>query len=260
MTHTPSPAWSAAALPGAKTRDLQSRDGVLYSVGLAQVGDAASAESCSAIYVLDGAEFFLTYAQIAHRMARRKPTSACLIVGIESKPASARRWLDFTFTPPVVQAEAHRDYGGGESFLRFVSEEVSAVAADACAKQFAKTALVGHSLSGLFALHALALRPQAFDAYAAFSPSLWWNPQAAIGALSHADLRQSHLTLTVGGREQQHGDERRAERAMVDRARALAETLGPQMASCRFRVLPDEDHATAPIVSWGGFMREWLAH
>lgn len=257
MTQTPFAAWPEASLPGARRHGLRARHGAEYSISLAQIGAAEDDAALDAIFVLDGADLFLTYAQIAQRLLRRRPGCAFMLIGVESAPPAARRARDFTFFPPDEPSD--EPYGEGERFLAFLTDETRAFASAACGRTFKRTALIGHSLGGLFALHAMALRPDGFSAYAAFSPSLWWSPQQTARALAAADLGASRLMLSVGALEQPEGDVRRAKRAIVTRAQALAETLRPRMASCRFELLAGEDHASAPVASWARFVRDWAS-
>ncbi len=257
MTHTPFPAWPLAALPGAHAQILR-RDGESYAISIALAGAPQSQAPMPAIFVLDGAEFFLTYAQIAKRIARRNPALTCAVIGVESDPPSVRRARDFTFTPPAQPAPEHNDFGHGEDFLKFLCTEIAPFAAEASGVGFARSALVGHSLAGLFVLHAMAQAPPSFDAYAAFSPSLWWNPEATAHALSGAALEHASLMISVGALEQPPGDARRAQRAMVDRARQLADAVAPRLKACRYELLAGEDHGSAPVASWSRFLRSWL--
>ena len=59
--------------------------------------------------------------------------------------------------------------------------------------------LVGHSLGGLFALHALARRPALFTGYVVMEPSVWWNEQQPLrdarAALARADARRARVML-----------------------------------------------------------------
>lgn len=64
--------------------------------------------------------------------------------------------------------------GGADKFLDFIETEL----VPEIEKRYATEPyriLVGHSLGGLFAIHAMMARPNLFNAYIASSPSLWWD-------------------------------------------------------------------------------------
>ncbi|HMF89285.1 MAG TPA: alpha/beta hydrolase-fold protein [Candidatus Angelobacter sp.] len=64
--------------------------------------------------------------------------------------------------------------GGADKFLDFIQTELVPEIDKRYATQPYRI-LVGHSLGGLFAIHALMARPDLFNAYIASSPSLWWD-------------------------------------------------------------------------------------
>jgi hypothetical protein len=64
--------------------------------------------------------------------------------------------------------------GGGDNFLDFLQEELIPHIETEYRTQPYRI-LVGHSLGGLLALHALESRPQLFQAYVAMDPSIWWD-------------------------------------------------------------------------------------
>lgn len=89
------------------------------------------------------------------------------------------------FTPRTDNPREIKDFptqGGADKFLGFLREELMPWV-DEHYRTNAYSALVGHSLSGLFALYALANEPHDFDATIAISPSLWWNDESVIGRL-----------------------------------------------------------------------------
>jgi len=66
--------------------------------------------------------------------------------------------------------------GGGESFLRFLSEELlPQIEAEYRTQPYRLVA--GHSFGGLFAMHAFLHRPEIFQAHIAIDPALWWDGQ-----------------------------------------------------------------------------------
>jgi len=140
--------------------------------------------------------------------------------------------------------------------------------------------LFGHSLAGCFVLHALQARPGLFTRWIAASPSIWADPErleqgfaalAAFVAVAPCELR---VMVAVGGWEQglapwqaAEADapamaSRRAERGMVDRARAFARRLdalaGPSFR-VRYEELAHEDHASVVPVALAHGLRFALA-
>lgn len=64
--------------------------------------------------------------------------------------------------------------GQSAEFLKFITNELQPeISANWPAASY--DILIGHSLGGLFTINALLSQPDAFNAYIAISPSLWWN-------------------------------------------------------------------------------------
>jgi predicted alpha/beta superfamily hydrolase len=69
--------------------------------------------------------------------------------------------------------------GGGDKFLKFIETELI----PDIEKRYRVSPfriLAGHSLGGLFAVHALLSRPELFNSYIAVSPALQWDNQAIV--------------------------------------------------------------------------------
>lgn len=69
--------------------------------------------------------------------------------------------------------------GGGDKFLKFIETELI----PDIEKRYRVVPyriLAGHSLGGLFAVHAMLSRPESFNAYIAVSPALQWDNQAEV--------------------------------------------------------------------------------
>ena len=69
--------------------------------------------------------------------------------------------------------------GGADKFLQFIETELMPEVEKRYRTQPFRV-LAGHSLGGLFAVHALSTRPGLFNAYVAVSPSLWWDGQSEV--------------------------------------------------------------------------------
>jgi uncharacterized protein len=107
---------------------------------------------------------------------------------------------------PPVRLE---DYGGAEDFYRFLTEELMPAISGAYPIDPADRTLYGHSWGGLFTLGVLLRHPEAFGAFIASSPSIWWNRRAILAnfAAFRAKVRSGacapRVLITVGGTEQQ---------------------------------------------------------
>jgi uncharacterized protein len=69
--------------------------------------------------------------------------------------------------------------GGGDKFLKFIETELI----PDIEKRYRVSPyriLAGHSLGGLFAVHAMLVRPELFNSYIAVSPALQWDNQAEV--------------------------------------------------------------------------------
>ncbi|HET7041732.1 MAG TPA: alpha/beta hydrolase-fold protein [Gemmatimonadales bacterium] len=95
--------------------------------------------------------------------------------------------------PPEVGAS-----GGADRFLRFLGDEL-APWVERRYRTAPMRVLVGHSLGGLFALHALVRRPDLFTGYVVMEPSTWWNGGRdladAVAALGTPATRNARVML-----------------------------------------------------------------
>lgn len=108
-----------------------------------------------------------------------------IVVGIEN----TRRRRDMT--APTRVASDRRiapQVGGAAAFRRFIADELMPAVRQRY-RSNGETAIVGESLAGLFVMETFFARPQLFDTYIAFSPSLWWN-HAALARGAAARLEQ----------------------------------------------------------------------
>ena len=108
--------------------------------------------------------------------------------------------------------------------------------------------LVGHSLGGFFALFAYTERPALFDAYFAFSPSVWVGKEVIVpmleGALRQPSPEEAFLYVSVGALE---GNEMAAG---FDAVRKTLETYAPSALRWQTEVTAGADHGSNPILSY----------
>lgn len=148
------------------------------------------------IVVLDGETHHDIAAAIARYYASTAMMPPAIVVGVRN----TARTRDFTPAPRpgfTVPPEA-RAGGGADRFLSFLERELLPYV-DRTWRTAPLRVLVGHSLGGLFALHALAHRPALFTGYVVMEPSIWWNEQhewsAATSVLRTAAARRARVML-----------------------------------------------------------------
>jgi predicted alpha/beta superfamily hydrolase len=171
---------------------------------------------------------------------------------------------------PPPRAE---DYGGAEPFYRFLVEELRPAIAAAFKVDPARQTLYGHSLGGLFTLGVLFRHPEAFQTYAASSPSIWWNRRALLKSVPAFEKRvaageaAARVLVMIGGLEQTPpavpppgytaAQMRKLSKdaLMVDNARELGGRLealkGGSGYNARFVEFVDEDHMSVVPASLG---------
>lgn len=204
------------------------------------------------IYALDGASTFATMAAANAQQAGRTGANGvvpAVVVGIAYPTANGwdngRRQADLTAP-------------GAEVFHTFLETTLKPEIERTLPIDPRRQALFGHSLSGLFVLHALFNHPGGFQRYIATSPSIWWDDRAILRdadrflALPSETRGDAKLLLTVGEYEQtieptrsdMEGAEKLRRRRMVDNARALSQRLQQAGVDAAFVLFPQENHGS----------------
>ncbi|MGE4373785.1 MAG: alpha/beta hydrolase [Xanthobacter sp.] len=149
--------------------------------------------------------------------------------------------------------------GGADAFLAFVEEELKPEIARRVAVNPARQAIMGHSFGGLFVLHALFRKPEAFSSWIAASPAIWWEGAGVVKAADTfiaegktrsgqvlclaAEYEQSLAPFQIGAPD---AEQRRAafeESRIVDNARIMAERLATVSGlDSRYVFVPEETH------------------
>ena len=126
------------------------------------------------LYLLDGETHFRYATGTAEFLAASERIPKLLVIGIVSG-SFAQRTRDLT---PPSTAEIDNRFspgnGGADMFLSFLSDELIPYV-ERSYRTRPYRLLVGHSFGGLFAIYALASRPELCNAYIAADPTLGWN-------------------------------------------------------------------------------------
>lgn len=86
--------------------------------------------------------------------------------------------------------------GGADNFLKFIETELIPEIEKSYRVQPYRV-LAGHSLGGLFAIHALITRPELFNSYVAVSPSLQWSDEATLKRAEEFFKTRKELRATL---------------------------------------------------------------
>jgi predicted alpha/beta superfamily hydrolase len=186
---------------------LTSHEGLEYRILTSVPRGPAPEGGFPVFYILDGDAFFTTAAEIA-RMREWGRLAPAIIVGV-AYPSRAfydgpRRTYDFT--PPGFTDEGFdpSEQGGADKFLAFLTSELKPWVAARHAVDPNRQILFGHSLGGLFALHAVYTAPQSFNVYIAASPSIRLSDRFIARDAAHfdahpiSDRRAPRVLVTVG--------------------------------------------------------------
>lgn len=250
-----------------------------YRLFIAAPEGAAPADGYPVIYVMDGNDSFGTVADTARRLAFESeqtgyPPAVVVAIGypMDRPYDEIRRTFDLTPAAPrelLPPWDADRkDWpatGGADRMLDFIQNRVQPLIARRYPVDRQRETLMGHSFGGLFVLHALFTRPQAFDAYVAISPSIWYADRHVLKEAESFAARLSReplaarLLIAVGACEQVAGqcdarlprsparDEFIAYARQVDNAKDLYGRLAPLRKGgldAELLILDGEQHTT----------------
>ncbi|MGS1079836.1 alpha/beta hydrolase [Pseudoxanthomonas beigongshangi] len=160
---------------------LASEDGREYRLNLAVPLAPPPAAGYPAVWLLDGnAALMETPAALVQALAKAPSPPLLVFVAHDNdlRIDGAARAHDYTPRLPGGDAAQvdpmGRRNGGADGFLDWLTGAARERVRRVAPLDDARQAIWGHSYGGVFVLHALFSRPEAFDAYAAVDPSLWW--------------------------------------------------------------------------------------
>lgn len=246
-------------MPSTETWEIVAASGVTYRIFVSIPETPAPENGYPVLYVLDGNAIFAGFAETRRVQERSDPeVGNSIVVGVgypTDNPYDTRRLYDFTQEIPASAPHYQRSLtqyrsGGQDEFLEFLTGRLRPELARRYRIDANRQALFGHSLGGLFALHVLYTRPDAFNAIIAASPSQWWNDQSILTEeRAFVDrLSEGRIGSSVGRIMVVAGEE---EERIVNSwdAEALADRLAPLSAHglrSRFVLYENEGHMTVP--------------
>lgn len=133
------------------------------------------------LYMTDGNAHIGHTSSTVEFLARNGRMSEMIVVGINNTDRT-RDLSPTHVTTTVAGGNSQLQFptsGGADKFLKFIETELIPEIEKRYRVQPYRI-LAGHSLGGLFAIHAMVSRPDLFNSYVAVSPALQWDNQVAV--------------------------------------------------------------------------------
>ncbi|ODB35890.1 esterase [Pseudoalteromonas sp. BMB] len=133
-----------------------------------------------------------------NRLHKSNGSDEYIVVGI----TSANRLKDFAPTVNKDPRGPLGEGGGAGKFLDYIHYELIPFV-NGKYRSNHNNIILGHSIAGLFVIHAFHARPGLFQAHLAFSPAVWWGNgetvQATKSYLSSENDKPGFLYMNIGG-------------------------------------------------------------
>ena len=166
----------------------------------------------ASFWMLDGNGALIEFDErLLGELAARPDPQVLVFVGYDNdlridSPARTRDYPFVSDTREGAQGAAEQVGGGADAFLEAIERQIQPELARRVALDPDRRTLWGHSLGGLFVLHALYTRTGLFQTFAAGSPSLWWGNGAMLRGperrfATHNAGRPVQVLLSLGGGE-----------------------------------------------------------
>ena len=161
------------------------------------------------LYMTDGDAHIQHTSGTVSFLARNNRMPEMIVVGITNTDRTRDLTPTHVARRPDNPNARFPTSGGADKFLKFIETELIPQI-EAKYRTQSYRALAGHSLGGLFAVHAMTARPELFNAYVAVSPSLQWDNYVMIDNAKSffKDRKEYNRTLftTLGNEPGEIGD------------------------------------------------------
>lgn len=251
--------WRPLVLANASGR-LVEYEGNRYALKVWAPATPTPVSGHPVIYVLDGDELFLSFAETTRRLSRfpkRTGIKPAAIVGITpyAEGDSQARYRHYTFGPPADSSSvpANIRWGEGDKLIAFIADALPRMISEHTLINASQASIYGHSLSAYFALYAATRHT--FRTCGAISPSLWWDEASILDQVGR--LANTRILLAHGEREAELSEPHRQSRAMDRRLKTLEEALSQihPPACLATHVFAREDHGSVATVAIPEFLR-----
>ena len=142
--------------------------------------------------------------------------------------------------------------GGNGAFFEFVRTELMPHI-EGRYRTMPYRVLIGHSFGGIAALNALYTIPDAFDAYVAIDPSLWWDDNTLLHRakpyFESARLRGKALYVAQANTLQPTDTTVNAHFSAITQFDAIMDTYNRSGIRYAFQYYPDDSHGSVPLVA-----------
>jgi predicted alpha/beta superfamily hydrolase len=196
-------------------------------------GYNSSSKKYPVFYLVDGQWFFNHATQTVGWLSSKDNAviPQTIVVGI---PTKENRERDLTPT----RTDENKTGGGADKLYSFIKEELIPFI-DKNYRTYNFRILGGASLGGVFALYSMMNDPQLFNAYLAFSPSMWWDNRIMLKRaedfIQNNPGLHNHLYLNVANEGPSMG---------VDALAKILKEKAPKELIWKFDECPDEIHNT----------------
>jgi predicted alpha/beta superfamily hydrolase len=160
------------------------------------VGYETNKESYPVLYMTDGDAHMGHTAATIEFLTRNGRIPELIVVGVTNTDRTRDLSpVKSTQKNPAGQLQSPTS-GGADNFLKFFETELIPEIEKTYRVQPYRV-LAGHSLGGLFAVHAMVSKPGLFNSYVAVSPSLQWENQATLKRAEEFLKNQKELNVTL---------------------------------------------------------------
>jgi predicted alpha/beta superfamily hydrolase len=221
-------------------------------------------QSYPVMYVLDGKTAFPPITGVVSFMSEKDHVNyqipEMIIVGVDTE----KRFRDLTPNASTKQPNGDeaktpeqklmmQESGGGETFLKFLQEEVFTYV-EKNYRTNPYRIYVGHSLGGLTATYTFLKHPSLFNAAISIDPSLWWDgakyvneAPESLRKMPNDKMKKYYVSVidssNYGGNLQFHSN------AIFNIGKAM-ENASLKNLQYKVDYIPNTDHSSIPMLSW----------
>lgn len=214
---------------------------ISVSVPESYVNNKLQLSTYPVVYVLDGETHFKFVSAAVEKFSggNYPAIPEMIVVGITSKD----RYKDFTPT----HHQSNPTSGKSQQFTQFLMQEVIPFINQNYRTDSYKI-LIGHSLTGLYALDLVRTNPTYFNAYVAHDPSIWWNDSQFLKDISsiQTNLNSARVFLTQVDAMYNGGDLATHYNG-IQEVKAYFEKVNPKNPIFKYTQYLSEDHGTVPL-------------